>query len=70
MSEIQILDIFSKNLTEMMNEDNISQDDLAKEVGVSQPTISKYINGQCMPSIFTLIKLSEVFFCSLDDFFK
>lgn len=70
MSEIQIIETFSKNLARMIDEDNILQEDLAKEIGVSQQSISRYVNGDCMPSIFTLIKLSEVLFCSLDDFFK
>lgn len=68
MSEITILRLFSKNLTRMMKEDEITQEELAKAIGVSQAMISKYITGQCMPSFFTIVRISDELCCSLDDF--
>lgn len=68
MSELELLKVFSKNLNCMMKEDNITQKDLANELGISQPIVSRYTSGQSLPSFITLIKMSEVFCCSLDDF--
>lgn len=70
MSEIELLELFSKNLKQLMKEENINQNELADEIGVSQTMISRYISGQCMPSFLTVVKMSEALFCSLDDFIK
>ena len=68
MNEERLLEIFSKNLRELMKENNINQKDLAYETGIDQSRISRYMAGKSMPSFFTVVKLSEVLFCSLDDF--
>lgn len=68
MSEITILRLFSKNLRRMMQEDGITQEELANAIGVSQTTISRCITGQCMPSFFTIVKISDELCCSLEDF--
>lgn len=68
MSEITILRLFSKNLRRMMKEDGITQEELAKAIGVSQAMISKCIAGQCMPSFFTIVRISDELCCPLDDF--
>ena len=70
MNENKLLKIFSKNLKRLMEEENIHQDDLADEIGVTQPMISRYVKGQSMPSFITIVKMSEALFCSLDDFIK
>lgn len=67
MSEIEILKRFSKNLREMLKENDMKQEELANEIGVSQQTVSRYVNEQSMPSILTMVKISEVLFCSIDD---
>ena len=68
MSELELLELFSKNLRRMMKEDHIKEERLADEVGISQPMISKYVNGQSMPSFLTVVKIADVLFCSLDEF--
>lgn len=56
MSEITILRLFSKNLRRMMQEDEMTQEELAKAIGVSQAMVSKYITGQCIPSFLLLLE--------------
>ena len=70
MSEIELLELFSKNLKRMMKEDSISQEELANRIGVSQAMVSRYMTGQCLPSLSTTIKIMDVLFCSLDNLIK
>lgn len=70
MSELELLELFSKNLRRMMKEDNIRQEELSNEIGVSQQMISRYMNGQSIPSFITVVKIADALFCSLDEFLK
>lgn len=70
MNEIKLLELFSKNLKRMMKEDNVKQEVLADEIGVSRIMINRYVNGQSMPSFLTVVKIADALFCSLDDFLK
>lgn len=45
----------------------MSQDELAKEIGVNRATLSKYENGQIEPSLSQLEKIAEVLDVSLFD---
>lgn len=67
MDELKLLEIFSKNLKRMMKEDNMSQEDLANEIGVSRTMISRYMTGQCIPSFLTVVKIADALFCSIDN---
>ncbi len=55
-----------KNLVKLRKDADMSQFELAEILGVSQQTISKYENGTREPDNATLIKLSEIFNCSVD----
>lgn len=68
MSEIKLLELFSKNLTRMMKEDHRTQEELAYAIGVSRTMVSRYMTGQSIPSFTTVVRIAEVLFCSLDDF--
>lgn len=60
MSEQQWLEIFSNRLIEMMHDAGYSQEEFARETGLSQATISKYINRQQLPGIKAIINISYV----------
>lgn len=68
MSELELLELFSRNLKRMMKEDKMKEEYLANEVGISRSMISRYMNGQSMPSFLTVVKIADVLFCSLDEF--
>lgn len=70
MNELELLEKFSKNLSQLMKEENITQEELANEIGISREMISRYVTGQCIPSFLTVVKMTDVLFCSLDDFVK
>lgn len=67
MDELELLDLFSKNLKRLMKEENITQEELARKVDISRTMISRYIVGQCLPSFLTVVKITDVLCCSIDE---
>ena len=59
--------IFSKNLIKIMNDRNITQEDIAKITGVSQQSVSNWVSGKLMPRINANAKISEYFSFSKSD---
>ena len=49
---------------------NISQESLAEQLGVSRQTISSWENGKSYPDIVSIIKISDIFDISLDELLK
>lgn len=60
---------FSVILRKMMKRRFISQGELAERVGTSQQMISRYTNGDSMPSFPMMIKLAKALRCTVDDFY-
>ncbi|TDM48257.1 XRE family transcriptional regulator [Macrococcoides goetzii] len=54
-------EILSKNLQELMHKRGIDQLDLAKEIGVSQSSISQWIKGNKYPRIDKIQLLADFF---------
>ena len=54
------------NLNNLLKEKNITQLNLSMKVGITQETISAYINGKAKPSADTLIKLADYFNTTTD----
>jgi transcriptional regulator with XRE-family HTH domain len=57
-------------LRQYMEEHEISQAELARRVGVQQPTVWEWLNGHCKPSTSKLIKLSAETGISVDELIK
>ena len=57
---------FEKRLTELRKQKKISQEELAKKIGVHQNVIGRYERGEARPSIELASKLANVFEVSLD----
>ena len=55
-----------KRLRELRQFSNLTQREVAEKLSTTQTTIGKYERGELQPSIETLIKLSELFECSID----
>ena len=53
-------------LKELLDKRGINQSDLAKNIDISQKTISNYINEQTEPTLSVLIKIANYFDVSLD----
>ncbi len=70
-SEKEWLDIFADNLIEMIEEQGYTQTEFAKAVGVSKPTLNRYLRKERMPNIKFIINVSyelNVDFMDLIDF--
>ena len=59
-----------KQLKNARTEANLSQEELAKRIGVSRQTISNWENCRSYPDIGSLIKLSDLYGLSLDAMLK
>lgn len=64
----EILDvIISKNLKNEIEQSGKSKTEIAKEIGVSKPTISQYLSGKIQPSLSTFARLCICLDCSADE---
>lgn len=67
MTEQEWLDIFGDNLLSLLDENGLTQQDLSQMAGISQGTISKYVNKIQMPTVRALLAISYALGESLDD---
>ena len=63
----QIKQAFAKNLIYFRKEYNITQIQLAEKLNYSDKAVSKWERGESIPDIFVLLKLADMFNCTLDD---
>ena len=57
---------FSDRLTVLLDENNMTQTQLAQKIGTSNVTICRYLTGERTPRIDVLTKIAYVFNVSLD----
>ena len=57
----------SENIKNEILTSGKSKTQIAKELGISKPTLSQYLSGRIMPSLVTFAKLCEILDCSADD---
>lgn len=67
MTEIEWVKRFGDALRDIMDYRNTSQEELADILGVSQATVSRYVNGLQMPSVKTIIMISNELECDIDE---
>ena len=60
------LKIFSERLKDLRQEKGFTAQQLAKKIGVSEPTISRWENCMRIPNFLQIIALAEFFDVSLD----
>ena len=65
--EMNLDEIISKNLKEEIEQSGKTHTEIAKAIGVSNPTVSQYLSGRIQPSLSTLSKLCNFLNCSADD---
>lgn len=58
------------NIVELRKKNNFTQAGLANILGVSQQIVSKWEIGASYPSVEILIKLSQIFNCTIDELVK
>ena len=57
---------FGTNLKKIRQDNDLTQEDLARKINTSRSNIANYENDKNMPSIDILEKLSKIFNCSID----
>lgn len=67
MSEVEFMDIFGDNLRDLMEEVGVGQNELAREIGVNNSTISYYINKKRMPTLRAFVNICIALECDMDD---
>lgn len=60
-------EIISKNLKQEIEQSGKTKTEIARAIGVSNPTISQYLSGRIQPSLATLSKLCNFLNCSADE---
>jgi len=64
------MNYFHKNLKFLLKEKNLSKIQLSKELNITRQAINDWTNNNVYPVYDNLIKLSEIFNVSIDDFLK
>lgn len=58
--------ILKDNLTKLLAKFEINQKQLAHEIGISEMSISNWLNGRSYPNTPSLIKIADYFWVALD----
>lgn len=58
---------FGRRLKTLLELRGMTQNELSEETGISQVSISKYLNGKSDPSLLNVLKIARALDCSLDD---
>lgn len=61
------MDIFADRLSELIRKKGYSQEEFARACGLSQGTVSKYINKQQLPGLKAIVSMSKVLEMSVDE---
>lgn len=59
-------DIFIKRLTELMENNDMTQTKLSHKIGTTNVTISRYLSGERLPHLEIIAKIASVFNTSID----
>ncbi len=57
----------TKNLKQEIETCSKTKTQIAKELGISKPTLSQYISGKAFPSLSTFGRLCKILDCSADE---
>lgn len=67
MPEVEWMDIFGDNLRDILKEQNMSRRELAQVLGLSEATISNYINKKQMPTMEVIVNMAYELSMSIDE---
>ncbi len=59
-----------ENIKTLRKRKDLTQEQLAQEIGINQKMIQHYEKGRCDPPLETLEKLSDFFGVSIDDMIR
>lgn len=61
------MSIFSENLARLRAERRLTQEELARRVGVSQPAIAQYESGTLTPKLYVTMRLASTLGTSIEN---
>ena len=61
-----MIEVREMNIKQLREQHGMTQEDLAKRLGVKYPAVSKWERGMAYPSMNTVIKMAELFQVSMD----
>ena len=67
MSEQELLKVIGANIKLLLTENNMTQQDLANALGISQGAISHWLNGAKSPRMDKIDAMCKIFNCSRTD---
>ena len=67
MGEAEWLDNFGDNLSILLDDYGVSQAELAEKAGLSEPTISSYINKRRMPGVKAILNIAYALNIDIED---
>jgi transcriptional regulator with XRE-family HTH domain len=67
LTENEWMLLFSRTVSQLMYDQRISQAELARETGLGDYTISRYLNRRRMPNIANVLKIAYVLRCDVED---
>lgn len=70
MTQEKFLREFAYRLATKILSSGYNQDDLSNESGVSRAMISRYLNGESMPSIYNAYHLARALGCTVDELLR
>lgn len=69
LNDAELKQYIGKKIKEFRKKSGMTQGELAEKIGVKNNTVSAYERGIADPPQSKILKLSEVFNCSVDDLF-
>lgn len=67
MTQVEWRNIFADNLAGILNEQGVSQAQLARDAGLSVSRINDYINKNATPTIFAIINIAYALDIDIND---
>lgn len=67
VSEIEWLDIFGDNLSDILKDEYMTRKELAEALNMTEATISRYINKRQMPTMKVIINMAYELSITVDD---
>ncbi len=66
VQELELKAIVAKNISALRSENKMTQLELGNAISYSDKAVSKWERGEAIPDVYVLLKLSEIFGCSVD----
>ena len=70
MQDTELKDIVAKNITTLRIQNKLTQLDLGNAINYSDKAVSKWERGESIPDAYVLLKMSEIFGCTVDYLLK